>query len=164
MGKIKFKKIVAAAMLSVFTIMTCTINTNAAPTEEENSKALTAKDLERKVVGYFPEWAYKSEAQGFFDVADLQWDSLTHIQYSFAMVGSDNKIAFGNKEAAIEETFAGRKLEYKGQEIKLDPNLPYKGHFNVMQQMKKQFPDVDLLISIGGWAGTRGFYDMIKTD
>ncbi|MGL5353939.1 MAG: glycosyl hydrolase family 18 protein, partial [Clostridium sp.] len=30
--------------------------------------------------------------------------------------------------------------------------------------MKKQFPDVDLLISIGGWAGTRGFYDMIKTD
>lgn len=161
MKGIKFKKIMAGAMLSVFTVMTFATTANAINTNEEKSKG---KDLERKVVGYFPEWAYTNPLQGNFDVADLQWDSLTHIQYSFAMVGEDNKIAFGNKEAAIEEDFSDHKLEHNGQEVKLDPNLPYKGHFNVMQQMKKQYPDVDLLISIGGWAGSRGFYEMLDTD
>ena len=169
MKEIKFKKVIAGIMLSIFSVMTLPTVTNATVTNENViSNTVTnsenPKDLEKKVVGYFPEWAYKSEVQGYFDAADLQWDSLTHIQYSFAMVGTDNKIAFGDKVAAIEEDFSGMKLEHKGKEVKLDPNLPYKGHFNVMQQMKKQYPDVDLLISVGGWAGSRGFYEMMDTD
>ncbi|WAG69057.1 DUF5011 domain-containing protein [Clostridium sp. CF011] len=158
MKVIKFKKAMAAIMVSVFAVSTFATPAKAVTSDEKT------KDLERKVVGYFPEWAYKSEVQGNFDVADLQWDSLTHIQYSFAMVGEDNKIGFGDKKAAIEEDFADHKLEHNGKEVKLDPNLPYKGHFNVLQQMKKQYPDVDLLISVGGWTGTRGFYKMIDTD
>ncbi len=101
MKGIKLKKAMAGIMVSVFTVMTLVTPANAASTKEKKSK-----DLERKVVGYFPEWAYKSEVQGYYDVADLQWESLTHIQYSFAMVGEDNKIAFGDKYAAIEEDFA----------------------------------------------------------
>ncbi|NKF05582.1 DUF5011 domain-containing protein [Clostridium gasigenes] len=159
MKGIKLKKAMAGIMVSVFTVMTLVTPANAATTKDKKTK-----DLERKVVGYFPEWAYKSEVQGNFDVADLQWESLTHIQYSFAMVGEDNKIAFGDKYAAIEEDFSKYKLERNGKEVKLDPKLPYKGHFNVLQQMKKEYPNVDLLISIGGWTGTRGFYKMIDTD
>nr|8OSE_A Chain A, Chitodextrinase [Clostridium perfringens]8OTB_A Chain A, Chitodextrinase [Clostridium perfringens]8OWF_A Chain A, Chitodextrinase [Clostridium perfringens] len=124
-----------------------------------------SSELNRKLVGYFPEWAYSSEAQGYFNVTDLQWDSLTHIQYSFAMVDpSTNKITLSNKHAAIEEDFSEFDLNYNGKKIELDPSLPYKGHFNVLQTMKKNYPDVSLLISVGGWTGTRCFYTMIDTD
>lgn len=159
MKGIKLKKVLAALLVSAYAVTTFAIPASAIVTNDSKSV-----DLERKIVGYFPEWAYESEVQGFFDVADLQWDSLTHIQYSFAMVGPDHKIAFGDKKAAIEEDFSKHKLEHNGKEVKLDPKLPYKGHFNVMQQMKKQYPDVKLLISVGGWTGSRGFYEMMDTD
>lgn len=166
----KLKKLICTSLATALTLSVFAgnnVNANAQTTKEKSETEVSSEktDLKRKIVGYFPEWAYKSEAQGYFDVGDLQWDSLTHIQYSFAMIDpSTNKIAFGDKHAAIEETFDGHELTHKGKPISLDSNLPYKGHFNLMQVMKKQYPDVDLLISIGGWAGSRGFYTMLDTD
>ena len=132
---------------------------------EQDRVASRPEDLERKIVGYFPEWAYKSAEHNYFNVTDLQWEELTHIQYSFAFVDEKtNQITFSDREAAIEETFEGMDLSYNGKPVTLDPNLPYQGHFNILQQMKKQFPDVTLLMSVGGWAGSRGFYTMMDTD
>ena len=139
----------------------------AAPKAPE-AKKNADQSVERKIVGYFPEWAYKSEAQGYFNVTDLQWNELTHIQYSFAMVDEKtNKIKFGDEFAAIKEDFSDftdEQMTFNGKVYRPDPSLPYKGHFNIMQQLKKENPDVDLLISIGGWAGSRGFYTMMDTD
>lgn len=165
----KFKKVVATVLVSSCIFLNVsTISSAVEKTEDKGTtSAVTSKktDLKRKVVGYFPEWAYKSEAQGYFDVADLQWDDLTHIQYSFAMIDpATNKIKFGDEHAAIKEDFADHELTHKGKKVELDPSLPYKGHFNLLQTMKKQYPDVDLLISVGGWAGSRGFYTMLDTD
>lgn len=165
----KFKKIVATMLVSSCVFLN--VSTVSSAIEKPESKKLASetssqnKDLKRKIVGYFPEWAYKSEAQAYFDVADLQWDSLTHIQYSFAMIDPQtNKIKFGDEHAAIKEDFSDHELTHKGKKVELDPTLPYKGHFNILQTMKKQYPDVDLLISVGGWAGSRGFYTMLDTD
>ena len=165
----RFKQFLSTLLVVALTSAGITVSTSA--TEAEDNKQLNvtnekkSDDLKRKIVGYFPEWAYSSEAQGYFNATDLQWDSLTHIQYSFAMVDpSTNKITLGDKHAAIEEDFAGYDLSYKGKKVELDPSLPYKGHFNVLQTMKKSYPDVDLLISVGGWAGSRGFYTMLDTD
>lgn len=165
----KFKKIVATMLVSSCIFLN--ISTISSAVEKPEGKKVTSeassqnKDLKRKIVGYFPEWAYKSEAQAYFDVADLQWDSLTHIQYSFAMIDPQtNKIKFGDEHAAIKEDFSNHELTHKGKKVELDPTLPYKGHFNILQTMKKQYPDVDLLISVGGWAGSRGFYTMLDTD
>ena len=142
----------------------------AAPKAPEAPKTSADQSVERKIIGYFPEWAYKSEAQGYFNMTDLQWDELTHIQYSFAMVDEKtNKISFGSDEgfAATQDDFSDlsdEQMTYKGEVIGIDPSLPYKGHFNIMQQMKAKNPDVDLLMSVGGWAGSRGFYTMMDTD
>lgn len=162
----KLKKVVSVFTLSM--IAMTTINVSALPisSQVEQSKVQANKtDFDRKIVGYFPEWAYRSAEHNYFNVTDLQWDSLTHIQYSFAMVDpSTNKITLGDKFAALEEDFKGMDLSYNGQKIELDTSLPYKGHFNVLQQMKKKYPDVELLMSVGGWAGSRGFYTMLDTD
>ncbi|MGL4521983.1 MAG: glycoside hydrolase family 18 protein, partial [Bacilli bacterium] len=165
MQRITLKKIAAGVVASAIALsavlpVNFSHNVSAQSTEKKEYG-----DLSRKLIGYFPEWAYEQESHDFFNATDLQWEYLTHIQYSFAMVDEKtNKIKFGDREAAIEEDFAGHDLSYNGEKIELDPTLPYKGHFNVMQQMKKRFPDVKLLISIGGWAGSRGFYTMMDTD
>ena len=167
MKKVKFKKILTGVTLSLFTLFNLSIQPKAEVTNNNLTSTLsdTSTDLSRKVIGYFPEWAYTNEVQGYFDAADLQWESLTHIQYSFAMVDpATNKIALGDKYAAIEETFENHPLSHNGKEVTLDSTLPYKGHFNVLQTMKKQYPNVKLLISVGGWAGSRGFYTMLDTD
>ncbi|MGL5151715.1 MAG: glycosyl hydrolase family 18 protein [Clostridium sp.] len=168
----KVRKILAATLVAAMAISNvATLNVDAvSPSSQTKAAAgsgakVPEKDLTRKLIGYFPEWAYKTEVQGYYDVADLQWDDLTHIQYSFAMVDEKtNKIKFGDKVAAVEETFANHKMYHKGKEIKIDPSLPYKGHFNILTQMKKMYPDVKVIISIGGWAGSRGFYTMMDTD
>ena len=167
----KIKQILSALLVIALTSTGVTVGVNAIESKYDGKHQLNvtneknSDELKRKIVGYFPEWAYSSEAQGYFNATDLQWDSITHIQYSFAMVDpSTNKITLGDKHAAIEEDFAGYDLSYKGKKVELDTSLPYKGHFNVLQTMKKSYPDVDLLISVGGWAGSRGFYTMLDTD
>lgn len=165
--KKSFRKVITTTVAALMTLSNIGLgNTcNIYAQEAERTQLPQEKQLQRKVVGYFPEWAYNRAEQGNFMVTDLQWDYLTHIQYSFGMVDpKTNKIMLGDKKAAIEEDFAGRKILHKGKEIKLDPTLPYKGHFNLLQTMKKQYPNVELLMSVGGWAGTRGFYTMIDTD
>ncbi|HAT4337647.1 TPA: chitinase [Clostridium perfringens] len=165
----KLKQILITFLIITLTSSYLVTSSNPIETKAKEkfktTKIKNSSELNRKLVGYFPEWAYSSEAQGYFNVTDLQWDSLTHIQYSFAMVDpSTNKITLSNKHAAIEEDFSEFDLNYNGKKIELDPSLPYKGHFNVLQTMKKNYPDVSLLISVGGWTGTRCFYTMIDTD
>lgn len=164
----KLKKILSTLLVTSVAFSTLTSSISADTLKEKGtSKVEVSKEdaLQKKIVGYFPEWAYKSEAQGYFTVPDLQWEHLTHIQYSFAMIDeTTNKIKFGDKHAAVEEDFKGMNLTHKGEKIELDSTLPYKGHFNLLQTMKKKYKDVDLLISIGGWAGSRGFYTMLDTD
>lgn len=175
----KLKKYLAFATTcllsaSLFSNLTLAATTPDYLPEDRPIQQPLKDQTQRKIVGYFPAWAYNEErnVQADYMVTDLQWDDLTHIQYAFCVVGSDNKISFGDasgEKAAIGEDFSQWILEngpimHDGKEVQLDPTLPYKGHFNLLQVMKKQHPDVKLLVSIGGWAGSRGFYSMVSTE
>ncbi|MGL4799946.1 MAG: glycosyl hydrolase family 18 protein [Cellulosilyticaceae bacterium] len=163
------------SMMAMIVASTSLLNAaplQAKPVETRDSRLVEqseAEALQRKIVGYFPSWAYKDPVQGNFMATDLQWDDLTHIQYSFAGVDpKTNKIYLlseGDEYAATGEDFSAYgPLMHEGKEVKLDPTLPYKGHFNLMQVMKKQYPDVKVVISVGGWAASTGFYTMMDTD
>lgn len=171
MKGIKLRKILAGLLVSAFAVTTFSLPANAVTTNVKAVSNSSNEDLDRKIIGYFPEWAIGSEVQGNFDAADLQWEYLTHIQYSFMGVGADNKITFldaGSKKRAIEDSFEGHEFTYKMNgktyPISMDPSLPFKGHFNTLATMKKKFPDVKLVMSVGGWAASRGFYTMLDTD
>lgn len=129
--KKKLKKSISLVTLSIFTLTTVTPSGIFAYAQNQNDSIKTtvesSSDVKRKIVGYFPEWAYKSEYHNYFNVTNLQWDSLTHIQYSFAMVNPQtNKIDFGDKFAAIEEDFKDVDLNYRGKSIHLDENYHTK--------------------------------------
>ncbi|WP_411575015.1 chitinase C-terminal domain-containing protein [Streptomyces fradiae] len=113
-------------------------------------------DHQRRVIGYFTGWRTGKDGTPAYLAHDIPWDKITHINYAFAHVGAGNKISVGTDgpdNAATGMTWPG----VAGAEM--DPALPYKGHFNLLNKFKKQHPDVKTLISVGGWAETGGYFD-----
>ncbi|WP_081954768.1 glycosyl hydrolase family 18 protein [Paenibacillus graminis] len=110
-----------------------------------------AADHPRKIVAYFPEWG-DQENKGFYTVSKIPWGKITHINYAFAKVNAQNKIDFMDRTAAIEKDYPGQLTD-----------VPFKGHFNQLIQYKRLYPDVRTLISVGGWSGSGGFFNMANS-
>jgi|LSQX01.1.fsa_nt_gb chitinase len=88
-----------------------------------------------KMVGYYPSWgAY----QGFLpDRVDAS--KLTHLNYAFANIGSDLKIALGDADVDI-------------------------ANFKKLDELKRRHPHLKTLISVGGWTWSGRFSDAALTD
>ncbi|MEU7554607.1 chitinase C-terminal domain-containing protein [Streptomyces sp. NPDC044571] len=112
-------------------------------------------DHQRRVIGYFTGWRTGKDGTPAYLANNVPWSKVTHLNYAFAHVGADNRISVGAdnaNNAATGMTWPG----VAGAEM--DPALPYKGHFNLLNKFKKQYPDVKTLISVGGWAETGGYF------
>lgn len=110
-------------------------------------------DHPRRIIGYFTSWRTGKNGLPSYLAKDLPWGKLTHINYAFASINTQtNEIQVSAEATALEWP------EVPGAEM--DPAFSYKGHFNHISSLKKQYPDVKTLISVGGWAETTGFYAM----
>ncbi|MEU5825340.1 chitinase C-terminal domain-containing protein [Streptomyces sp. NPDC047803] len=113
-------------------------------------------DHPRRVIGYFTNWRTGKDGKPAYLASDIPWDKVTHLNYAFAHVDGSNKISVGKdgpENASTGMTWPG----VKGAEM--DPDLPYKGHFNLLSKFKKQYPNVKTMVSVGGWAETGGYFD-----
>ncbi|WP_225811383.1 glycosyl hydrolase family 18 protein [Streptomyces spinosus] len=105
----------------------------------------------RRVVGYFNGGRTGADGTPHYLVKNIPWSKVTHLNYAFASV-ENNKIKVDSN--ATQKEWPGEV----GAEM--DPSLPYKGHFNLLTKYKRLHPRVKTLISVGGWAGSGGFYTM----
>lgn len=87
------------------------------------------------IVGYYAAWT----ANSGFTPAQIDAARLTHINYAFANIGSDLKIALG--------------YPY------IDPY-----NFNQLNALKKINPNLKTLISVGGWTWSGLFSDVALTE
>ncbi|MFC8722129.1 chitinase C-terminal domain-containing protein [Kitasatospora sp. NPDC057198] len=113
-------------------------------------------DHQRRVIGYFTSWRTGKDGTPAYLVNNIPWDKVTHLNYAFAHVASDNTLsvgADGPDNASTGMTFPG----VAGAEM--DPAYSYKGHFNLLSKFKKQYPNVKTMVSVGGWAETGGYFD-----
>ncbi|MFD4393418.1 glycosyl hydrolase family 18 protein [Kitasatospora sp. NPDC058478] len=113
-------------------------------------------DRTRRVVGYFTGWRAGVNGDPKYLASNIPWSKVTHVNYAFADV-KDNRISIGDPNDPANPATG---LSWPGEKNAMDPSLPYKGHFNLLNTYKKQHPAVKTLISVGGWAGTRNFYAM----
>lgn len=113
-------------------------------------------DHQRRVIGYFTSWRTGLNGKPGYIAKDIPWDKITHINYAFAHIDSQNKVSIGD---AANPANAATGIEWPGVSgAEMDPSFAYKGHFNQINKYKKQHPDVKTLISVGGWAETGGHF------
>ena len=109
----------------------------------------------RRVIGYFTSWRTGNYGPAYL-ANQIPWQHLTHINYAFAHVDASNKVSVGANNPNNPAT----QMEWPGVAgAEMDPAFPYKGHFNLLNKFKKQYPHVKTMISVGGWAETGGFFD-----
>ncbi|CAH9049692.1 Chitodextrinase [Pseudoalteromonas holothuriae] len=132
------------------------VNTPYCTIYDQNGREIMGPDHPRRVIGYFTSWRNGANGQPSYLVNDIPWDKITHINYAFAHVDANNKVSIGDPTAAGNPA---TNMEWPGVAgAEMDPSLPYKGHFNLLNKYKKQHPDVKTLISVGGWAETGGYF------
>ncbi|MFE6668432.1 chitinase C-terminal domain-containing protein [Streptomyces sp. NPDC057697] len=113
-------------------------------------------DHPRRVIGYFTGWRTGKDGKPAYLASDIPWDKVTHLNYAFAHVDGAHRLsvgADGPDNAATGMTWPG--VAGAG----MDPALPYKGHFNLLNTFKKKYPNVKTMVSVGGWAETGGYFD-----
>jgi chitinase len=118
-------------------------------------------------VGYFTQWGiYRRN----FTVKNVHTSGmaakLTHINYAFGNVGSDgrcvasNQVEGGGAWADFQRKFTADE-SVDGVADTFDQ--PLAGNFNQLRKLKQRHPDLRVLMSLGGWIGSRYFSDAAVT-
>ncbi len=110
----------------------------------------SASDAQRtsNVIGYYADWTAPR-----YPLADIPAAKLTHVNYAFGKIASDNTLTW-NSAAAVEQVYPGDCT---------DPGCPH-GLFNQITALKKTHPHLKFIMSVGGWTDSAPFYDMAATD
>lgn len=89
-----------------------------------------------KIVGYYIAWGPK---RGYTPL-DIRGNLLTHVNYAFANI-RDGKVIVNDPQFEIDA----------------------ENNFGKLLQLKKKYPHLRTLISIGGWTGSKNFSDVALT-
>ncbi|MBV1854825.1 glycoside hydrolase family 18 protein [Catellatospora tritici] len=118
-------------------------------------------------VGYFVQWGiYRRN----FLVRNLHTSGmaakLTHINYAFANIGADGR-CFEANEAGVGDAWADYQKRFKSGEsvdgVGDVVTQPLAGNFNQLRKLKAMYPNLKVLLSIGGWTWSKYFSDAALT-
>src|SRR5215470_3338799 len=110
---------------------------------------------QRQVVGYFTEGGAES---GNYTVKNLMTSGaaglLTQLDYAFGRV-ADDRCQIANSEAALNHSYAASE----SVDGTADPagEAKLRGTFHQLQELKRRFPKLKVVISFGGWDQSGGF-------
>lgn len=134
--------------------------TTAPPTEPVETEPPYA--LEKEVVVYFANWYLDTRtAQEGAEVCSIPWDKVTYINHAFWMVepadGSTDtswdRLAQGAEPRTsfrIASTLPEADFDNQDPSTMIDGLA--RNHFDQYAYFSEQYPEVNILISIGGWS------------
>lgn len=108
----------------------------------------------KKIIVYFPNWGIYNSAHRSMTVGMIPWDKITVINHAFFEVDSSFKLA-------STDTFADFDKMMDHSEG-WDTNQ-LRGHFGEYKYYKNLYPNVKVIISIGGWTRGQNFHAMAAT-
>lgn len=110
-----------------------------------------SEDVEHVVVAYYIEWGIYGRN---YHPMDMPGEKITHVNYAFANIGEDGRIAIGDPYAAIDRYYPGDTWDQ-----------PYRGTYNQLNNVfKAKYPHIKTFISVGGWTWSGRFSDVALTD
>ena len=134
----------------------------------------TSMKESKEVIVYFPNWNLNNKsAEQSGEVAGIPWGSVTFINHAFFRV----EIADGTKESTFEWRAAGNEPRTKfcvastdpyadfedSTPSSIDPNMQ-RNHFAEYAVYSEKYPDVNIMISVGGWTDCGYFSEMAYTE
>ncbi|WP_026507844.1 glycoside hydrolase family 18 protein [Butyrivibrio sp. MC2013] len=126
-------------------------------TEEPEDEADETADLHGKeIIVYFPNWKL---GQPGGNVEDIPWDCVTMINHAFwevAPAGDETESSWDRRDAGLE---ARTKWTVRSTLPDADEEI-----FEAYKEYHEQYPDVKILISIGGWSRCGFFSEMAYTE
>lgn len=120
------------------------------PAGADTAKAASGKNI----VVYFPNWGIYNSAHRSITVGMMPWDKITVINHAFFEVDSSFKLA-------STDTFADFDKMMDHSEG-WDTNQ-LRGHFGEYKYYKNLYPNVKIIISVGGWTRGQNFHAMAAT-
>jgi len=116
-----------------------------------------------RLVGYFTSWAvYSAKNYTAKSVKDSGAASrLTHIQYAFANITPDLKCGVSDPWADYQRPYPAADDVDGVDETWSETEV--RGHFNQLRKLKKLYPKLKVLISVGGWTFSNRFSDAALT-
>jgi chitinase len=112
-------------------------------------------------VGYFAQWGIY---QRNFKVKDVDQtgmaSKLTHINYAFGNVNEQGR-CFEATQAGVGDAWADYQTRF-GAADTVDGvadvfNQPLAGNFNQLKKLKAKYPNLKVLLSLGGWTWSKFF-------
>ncbi len=125
-----------------------------------------ASDDHRKappqVIGYFTEGGART---GKYTVKDLVTsgaaERLTEINYAFGRV-TDNQCQIPDPETALHHAYSAGDSVDGAADPEGENQL--KGTFHQLQELKRKFPALKIVISFGGWGQSDGFSSAVEPE
>jgi len=113
------------------------------------NQCVDASESEYKIIGYYPNWAiYRNPT---LKPSGLDPNLVTHINYAFAKVDTAGNIILFDSWA---------DTDYRSD---WNTEKPYWGNFRELYDLKKKYPHLKTLISIGGWTLSDTFSQMAES-
>lgn len=117
----------------------------------------TSNPAGKMVIGYYPSWA---TARGV-PLKSAPTQKLTHINYAFSNVSASGECILGDPAADVDKNYAPNE-SITGKADK--NNAAFHGNFNQLLELKKQNPQLKVLISVGGWNWSGNFSNAAKDE
>ncbi|GAA5053476.1 chitinase [Thermocatellispora tengchongensis] len=145
--------LVAAAMALGLTV-------TALPAQAHSQTAGAHGDRYKRV-GYFIQWGIYARD---FHVKDLDVSGaarkLTHVNYAFGNVAQDGTCVSADAWADWQRPVPA---EQSVDGVADADDQPLKGNLNQLKELKAKHPGLKVLISLGGWTGSKYFSDAVLT-
>lgn len=122
--------------------------------DSEDTSSISTSSSGKNIVVYFPNWGTYSADHQNMSVADIPWNKVTVINHAFFTVSSNFKLESTDKDADFEKSFSHSEGWEQNQ---------LRGHMAEYKYYKKEYPNVKVLISVGGWTRGENFHDMAKS-
>ncbi|AEV69754.1 glycosyl hydrolase family 18 protein [Acetivibrio clariflavus] len=104
----------------------------------------------KQSIVYFPNWAVYLDSHNYFAVGDIPWDKVTIVNHAFFKINDKYEIETTDRYADFEKSFP-------------HSSGSLKGHFGEYKYYKSLYPNVKLVVSIGGWTESGKFHEMAMT-